>query len=160
MATINAYLCFNNGKCEEAFNFYKSVFGGEFDMVSRFKDEPPMEGIPPVPENAKNLIMNMSLPISKETSLMGSDAHPGMGAITIGQNISLTVSVESKSEADRIFKKLSEGGKITMPIADTFWNAYFGMLTDKYQNIWMVMYSYPQTAEQTRGGQKAESMQH
>jgi PhnB protein len=141
MAKVNAYLTFN-GNCEKAFNFYKSVFGGEFITFSRFKDMPPIKGME-LPENAKEKMMHVSLPISKETLLMGSDANPMFGEITIGQNISLSVSAESKDEAERLFKALSEGGKITMPIADTFWGAYFGMLTDPYGNIWMVNFDHP-----------------
>ena len=109
MVTINPYLCFN-GTCEEAFNFYKSVFGGEFQMVHRFKDMPPSE-VQKLPESAKEKIMNMGLPISKEIILMGSDANPMMGIVTTGQNISLSVTVESKAEADKIFNRLSAGGK-------------------------------------------------
>ena len=141
MAQINPYLGFN-GNCEEAFNFYKSIFGGEFSRVERYKNMPPMGG-QELPESAKEKIMNMSLPISKETILYGGDANPMMREVSVGQNISLIVSVETKEEAQRIFQRLSEEGKITMPIADTFWNAYFGMLIDKFQNIWMVSYDYP-----------------
>ena len=142
MAQVNPYLVFN-GSCEAAFNFYKSVFGKEFRMVSKFKDMPPMEGAPPMPDDVKERIMHVALPISNETILMGSDSNPMMGEVTIGQNISLSVNAESKDEADRIFKKLSDGANITMPLADTFWGAYFGMLTDKYEVIWMVNFDYP-----------------
>lgn len=141
MTTVNPYLTFN-GNCEEAFTFYKSVFGGEFMMVSRFKDMPPTPGNE-IPENAKEKLMHISLPISKETILMGSDANPMMGAITIGQHLSLAVSVENKGEADKIFNGLSAGGKIIYPIADMFWGAYFGMLVDKFGIIWMVSYEIP-----------------
>ena len=141
MATINPYLTFN-GNCEEAFDFYKSAFGGEFREVARFKDMP----ITPVQEMPKNLlekIMHISLPISNETILMGSDANPMMGAITVGQHLSLSVNTAGKSEADKIFSSLSGGGNITMPIANTFWGAYFGMLVDRFGIIWMVNYDYP-----------------
>jgi PhnB protein len=138
MARINPYLTFN-GNCEEAFTFYKSIFGGEW-MMMKFKDAPPMPGMP---ESANNLVMHVSLPISKETSLMGSDANPTMGKVNIGQHMSLSIVVDSKEEATRVFKALSSGGKITMPIADMFWGAYFGMLEDKYGFTWMVNYDYP-----------------
>jgi len=141
MATVNPYLTFN-GNCAEAFNFYKSVFGGEFRQISKFGDMPSIPGHE-VPEEEKNRIMHVSLPISKETILMGSDSNPRMGTVTIGQHLSLSVVIDSKEEADRIFKALSTGGKITMPIADMFWGAYFGMLEDKYGFIWMVNYDYP-----------------
>jgi PhnB protein len=141
MAKVNAYLTFN-GNCEPAFNFYKSVFGGEFVTFSKFKDMPPMKGME-LPESANEKVMHVSLPISKETILMGSDANPAFGDIVIGQNVSLSVGTDSKDEADHIFKSLSQGGKITMPIADTFWGAYFGMLTDKFGQLWMVNFDYP-----------------
>jgi PhnB protein len=141
MAQINPYLTFN-GICEEAFHFYKSVFGGEFRQISKFKDMPPVEGHP-IPEGAGEKILHVSLPISTETILMGSDAHPMYGEVKTGQNISLSINAQSKDEADRIFQGLSAGGKITMPIADTFWNAYFGMLIDKYSITWMVNFDYP-----------------
>jgi PhnB protein len=141
MAQINPYLTFN-GTCEEAFNFYKSVFGGEFKQLARFKDMPPSE-TDKMPESAKEKIMHISLPISQETILMGSDANPMMGEVRIGQSISLSVDTKSKDEADKIFQGLAKGGKITMPIANTFWGSYFGMLTDKFQNIWMVSYYSP-----------------
>jgi PhnB protein len=138
MATVNPHLTFN-GNCEEAFNFYKSVFGGEFRQVARFKEMPEMPGMK-IPESANEKIMHISLPISKETILMGSDANPMMGSVIIGQHISLGITTQSKAEADKIFKSLSVGGKITMPLADTFWGSYFGMLIDKYGFIWMISY--------------------
>jgi PhnB protein len=141
MAQLNPYLTFN-GNCEEAFNFYKSVFGGEFRQISKFKDMPPMPG-QALSAEAGEKILHVSLPISNETILMGSDANPGMGAVNIGQHLSLSVGVDSKEEADKIFYGLSATGKITMPIQDTFWGAYFGMLADKYGFIWMVNYDYP-----------------
>jgi len=144
MATVNAYLTFN-GSCEAAFQFYKSVFGGEFATFSTFGDMPPMEGHE-LPDSAKKMVMHVALPISKETVLMGSDANPMMGIVTIGQNISLAVGADSKEEADRIFNSLSEGGEITMPIADMFWGAYFGMLKDKFANVWMVNFDYKKEA--------------
>ena len=145
MATINSYLTFD-GNCEEAFNFYKSVFGGEFPMVGRFGDMPPAEGMPPLPEDAKNRIMHITLPISEETILMGSDTMPGVHEHKIGNNISLSINTNSREEAERVFHGLSEGGNVTMPLSDTFWGAYFGMWTDKFGINWMVNYDDPSKA--------------
>lgn len=137
MATVNAYLTFN-GNCEEAFNFYKSVFGGEFTYMGKFKDMPAMGGEEVSAEEADK-IMHVSLPISQETTLMGSDSSDAYGKATvIGNNISLSVNADSKEEADRIFKGLAEGGKITMEMNNTFWGAYFGMLVDKFGINWMM----------------------
>ena len=142
MATINAYLTFD-GTCEEAFNFYKSVFGGDFPMVGKFGDMPPQEGMPPISDAVKNRIMHMSLPISAETVLMGSDTMPGIHDHQVGNNISLSINTDSREEADLIFTGLSAGGKVSMPLADTFWGAYFGMWTDKFGINWMVNYDDP-----------------
>ena len=141
MATINPWINFN-GNAEEAFTFYKSVFGGEFRQISKFKDMPSIPGHE-VLEAERERILHVSLPISKETILMGSDSNPRMGTVNIGQHLSLSIGADSKEEADRVFKALSAGGKVTMPIADMFWGAYFGMLQDKYGFIWMVNYDYP-----------------
>lgn len=142
MATINAYLTFD-GTCEEAFNFYKSVFGGDFPMVGKFGDMAPQEGMPPISDEVKNRIMHMSLPISAETVLMGSDTMPGIHDHQVGNNISLSINTDSREEADRVFTGLSAGGKVSMPLADTFWGAYFGMWTDKFGINWMVNYDDP-----------------
>jgi PhnB protein len=136
MTTINTYLTFN-GNCEEAFNFYKSVFGGEFSFFGRFGDMPPSEEMP-VPDNEKDLIMHVSLPISKETILMGSDATAFSGAVKFGNNFSISINPTSKAEADRFYSSLSQGGKVVMPMQNTFWGAYFGMFTDKFGINWMV----------------------
>lgn len=140
MTTVNVYLTFKDN-CEEAFKFYRSVFGGEFSYVGRFGDMPPQEGMPPVSEAEKNNIMHISLPISKETSLMGSDTSEGYGSgVVVGNNFSVSINTDSKSEADRLFNRLSEGGKVTMPMEDTFWGSYFGMFTDKFGINWMVSF--------------------
>jgi PhnB protein len=136
MATVNPYLTFN-GNCEAAFDFYKKVFGGEFQTLSRYKDMPPMPGME-IPADQMNLIMHVSLPIGKESILMASDANPAMGDVKMGQNISLSVNTENKEEADRIFTALATGGKITLPMGNMFWGAYFGMLIDPFDIIWMV----------------------
>jgi PhnB protein len=138
MTTINVYLNFM-GQCEEAFNFYKSVFGGEFSHVARFGEMPPSDHCPAIPEKDKNLIMHVSLPISKETVLMGSDTSESFGPPAVkGNNFSLSINADSKSEVDRIFKELSKGGSVIMPCDNTFWGSYFGMFTDKFGIQWMV----------------------
>lgn len=140
MATVNVYLAFD-GNCEEAFNFYKSAFGKEFSNLSRFGEMPPQEGVPPFSDDMKDRVMHVSLPISNETVLMGSDTmQPGL---TVGDNFSVTLGVNSKEEADELFAALSAGGKVTMPLETTFWNAYFGMWTDKFGINWMVNYDLP-----------------
>ncbi|OFX49889.1 MAG: glyoxalase [Bacteroidetes bacterium GWA2_30_7] len=141
MATVNVYLTFN-GKCEEAFNFYKSVFGGEFSYVGRFKDMPPQEGMPPLQDNMKEQIMHISLPISKETIIMGSDAGGEWAPkIVSGNNFSISITAQSKEEADKLYNGLSSNGIITMPINKTFWGDYFGMFTDKFGINWMVSFN-------------------
>lgn len=137
MATVNVYLTFN-GNTEEAFNFYKSVFGGEFSYMGRFNEIPVDESCPPIPDNELNRIMHVSLPISKETVLMGSDSTSFSGNITFGNNFSISVNAESKNEANELFNKLAQNGTITMPLNDTFWGAYFGMLIDQFGIQWMV----------------------
>ncbi len=138
MTSINVYLTFN-GNCREAFDFYKSVFGGEFSYAGIFGEMPPQEGMPPMSESMKNQLMHIALPISKETILMGSDAGDEWGPkITVGNNFSISVNTDTTAEADRIFHALSNGGSVTMPMARQFWDAYFGMLTDKFGINWMV----------------------
>ena len=137
MAIINVYITFKDN-CKEAFDFYKSVFGGEFQNVNTFAEMPQQEGMPPMPEETKNKIMHISLPISKETFLMGSDMVDWSPAITFGNNFTISVTAQNKEEADRIFNGLAEGGNITMPLENTFWGSYFGMLTDKFGINWMM----------------------
>ncbi len=135
MAAINPYLTFN-GNCEDAFNFYLSVFGGEFTYIGRFGEMPSEQ---PVPEEAKNKVMHVSLPISKETNLLGSDALETFGGVPkMGDNIAISINAESTVEADKLFNSLSAGGKVTMPMNKTFWGAYFGMFQDKFGINWMV----------------------
>lgn len=143
---INPYLTFL-GNCEEAFNFYKTVFGGEFSYVGKFSDMPenPQH---PVAEADKNKIMHISLPISKEITLMGSDTGGEWAAqTTIGNNVSLSITVNSKSEADRVFNALVQGGQSTMPMGDTFWGDYFGMCTDKFRIHWMISFNEKSTQQ-------------
>ena len=141
MASINVYLIFN-GNCEEAFNFYKSVFGGEFPYVGRFGEMPPQEGMKPMSDEDKNRIMHVSLPISKETILMGSDTGGEWAPnYSQGNNFSISINTDTKEEADRLFNGLSAGGTATMPMNKTFWGDYFGMFTDKFGINWMVSFS-------------------
>ncbi len=144
MTTVNIYLTFQ-GNCLEAFDFYKSVFGGEYRYVGRFGEMPPQEGMSPISDDLKDKIMHISLPISKETILMGSDTGgEWANSITVGNNFSISVNTDQVEEAKRIFAALSEGGNITMPMEKTFWQAYFGMLTDKFGINWMVNCELPE----------------
>ena len=143
MAQINPYINFK-GNCEEAFNFYKSVFGGEFPFVGRYKDMPPSDKEHMGDVDGEK-IMHMSLPISKETTLMGSDIGGEWAKHTIeGNNIQLSVNADTEDEAKRIFNALSAGGRVNMPLDKTFWGALFGMFTDKFGINWMVNYDYNQ----------------
>jgi len=144
MATINPYLNFN-GNTEEAFNFYKSVFGGEFQAIMRFGDVPSSEGCDgmPVAENELDKIMHIALPIGNSNILMASDALESMKQkLTEGNNFSISINTDSKEEADKLFNGLAEGGKVEMPLADAFWGAYFGMFEDKFGIRWLVNYDY------------------
>ena len=138
METIHIYLNFN-GNCEEAFNFYKTVIGGEFNYIGRFGEMPESEGIT-VPEADKNKIMHVSLPMGNSI-LMGSDTG-GEWAPTFvqGNNFSISIAAESKQEAEKLFNSLAKGGKITMPLTKTFWSELYGMLTDKFGVSWMVSF--------------------
>lgn len=136
MTKINVYLNFP-GNTEEAFNFYKAVFGGEL-QVFRFKDMP-MEGVSLSEEDA-NKIMHVSLPIGDDV-LMGTDALASMGQdLRVGNNVSISVSPDSRAEADRIFNALSAGGEVEMPMGDQMWGDYYGSCRDKYGIQWMVNY--------------------
>ena len=139
MATVNVYLTFD-GNCAEAFNFYKSVFGGEFPYIGKFKDMPKTDkDCPPLSEEDGNRIMHVSLPISKETILMGSDTTGAWSSqFKKGNNFSISINTESREEADRLFEGLSAGGQVKMPMDQTFWGAYFGMFTDKFEINWIV----------------------
>jgi len=135
MALINPHINFN-GNAEEAFNFYKSVFGGEFAMIMRLKDLESPEF--PVAENDANKIMHIALPIGKNI-LMGNDVPESMGQVNEHENRSkISVSAESREEADKLFSGLSAGGNIEVPIGDSPWGSYFGMFRDKYGIEWMV----------------------
>ncbi|NQX38740.1 PhnB protein [Pedobacter steynii] len=134
MAELNPYLNFADN-CEEVFNFYKSVFGGEFLTLMRF-GEMPAEYQPAEGESQK--LMHVALPIGKHTVLMGSDTPGNMPTPVKGRNFSIAIQPETEEEAKRIFDGLSEGGNITMPLSKTFWSKSFGMFTDKFGIDWMV----------------------
>jgi len=135
---VNPYLNFN-GTTEKAFSFYKSIFGGEFTALQRFKDMPPSEQ--QVPESEKEKILHIALPIGSGTVLMGSDISQSMGQKLItGNNVYVSLHPESKEEAQRLFDRLSEGGKVEMPLGKMFWGDFFASFTDKFGIQWMINY--------------------
>jgi PhnB protein len=137
-AQLNPYLNFP-GNCEEAFNFYRSVFGGEFSNIIRFKDMK-IPDSPPAPKAAENKIMHMALPIG-DSILMGSDAPKEMGfKVNMVNNNYINISPASRDDATRLFNELSKGGNVEMPIADQVWGDYFGSFKDKYDVMWMINY--------------------
>lgn len=138
MASTSTYLNFPRNT-EEAFNFYKSVFGGDFvGTPMRFRDIPPMEGMPPTPDGDKDLIMHVELRIVGGHSLMGTDATESHGfQIIFGNNVHINIQPDTRSETKKLFEKLSEGGKVTMELQDMFWGDYFGSCTDKFGINWM-----------------------
>lgn len=140
MASINPYIHFN-GNAEEAFTFYKSVFGGEFARVARFKDFSNPEH--PLPENEAEKIMHIALPIGNADLLMGSDTPEFLGKHNENETRSkISINADSKEEADKLFNGLSVGGQIEIPITDSPWGSYFGMFRDKYGIEWMVSYEW------------------
>lgn len=144
MATVHTYLNFD-GNCEEAFNFYKSVFGGEFSYLGRFGDMPASEDYQ-VAQEDRNKVMHVSFPIGA-TVLFGSDMPEGSESNLLeGNNFAVSIDAESKEEADKLFNGLSAGGKVSMPMTQTFWGAYFGMFKDKFGINWMVNFDEPQQA--------------
>ena len=139
MTTINPWINFN-GNAEEAFAFYRSIFGGEFTKVMRFKDMASPEF--PVAEKDENKIMLISLPIGKSNVLMANDVPEFMGQVNENENRSkISVSTESKQEADKLFNGLSAGGKVEVPMVDSSWGSYFGMFRDKYGIEWVIEFS-------------------
>ncbi len=138
MATVNTYLNFVRNT-EEAFNFYKSVFGGDFaGAISRFRDIPPSENTPPVPEADKDLVMHVALPILGGHLLMGTDAPESMGfKVNFGNNVYISLQPDTREETRRLFMALSNGGKVEMDLQDMFWGDYYGSCSDKYGVRWM-----------------------
>lgn len=142
MTKLNSYLNFK-GNTEEAFSFYKTVFGGEFvGGLMRFKEVQDLPGKEHMSESDLNKIMHVALKVG-DNMLMGTDALESMGQkLSMGDNISLSLHPDSKEEADRLYKGLSAGGNATMPMMDMFWGDYWGSLTDKFGVQWMVNYDY------------------
>ena len=138
MAAVNPYLNFD-GNTEEVFNFYKSIFGGEFEMVSRF-DTMPEEYRPD--QSEINKIMHISLPIGGGSFLMGSDRPACYGPVNKGDHAYIAIKADSEEEATKLFNGLSAGGVVTMPLAKAFWGDFFGMFNDKFGVQWMISYAY------------------
>jgi PhnB protein len=139
VASVSTYLNFA-GTTEEAFTFYKSVFGTEFDGngIMRMGDVPAQDGQPETSDAEKNLVMHVTLPILGGHLLMGTDVPASMGAVNQGNNVYISLRPDSRAEADRLFAALSEGGNPEMPMADQFWGDYFGSLVDRFGIQWMI----------------------
>ena len=138
MASTSTYLNFARNT-EEAFNFYKTVFGTEFcDPIARFGAIPAQEGMPPMEEADKNLVMHVALPITGGHLLMGTDAPETMGfTVNFGNNVYINLQPDTREETKKLFEKLSAGGKVSMDLQDMFWGDYFGSCTDKFGVQWM-----------------------
>jgi PhnB protein len=139
MSSVSTYLNFNRNT-EEAFNFYKSVFGGEFfgQGIMRMGDVPPQEGMPPMAEEDKKLVMHVELRILNSHTLMGTDAPESMGfKLNKGNNVSINLMPDTRKETKQLFEALSAGGQVTMELQDMFWGDYFGSCTDKFGIQWM-----------------------
>lgn len=139
MSRTSTYLNFARDT-EAAFNFYKQVFGTQFEgEINRMGDVPPQEGQPKLAEEDKNLVMHVQLPILGGHVLMGTDAPESMGfKLVKGNNIFINLEPDTKEEAEKLFSALSEGGKVEMPLQDMFWGGYYGSLTDKFGVQWMM----------------------
>ncbi len=139
MARVSTYLNFSRNT-EEAFNFYKSVFHGEFSSggIARFGDIPPSPDMPPLAEEDKNLVMHIELPILGGHVLMGTDAPESFGFnVNFGNNVHINLEPDTRNETKKLFNALAEGGKVSMELQDMFWGAYFGSCTDKFGVQWM-----------------------
>ena len=138
MARTSTYLNFPRNT-EAAFQFYRSVFGGDFSGgVAHFSDIPPQDGAPKIAEADESLIMHIELPILGGHALMGTDAPESMGFhVNVGNNVHISLEPDSRAETERLFQALSTGGKVTMPLQDMFWGAYYGSCTDKFGVQWM-----------------------
>lgn len=140
MARVSTYLNFSRST-EDAFKFYKSVFGGEFGNggeIARFRDIPPSPDMQPIAEEDKDLVMHVELPILGGHVLMGTDAPESMGfKVNNGNNVYINLEPDTREETKRLFKALSDGGKVEMELQEMFWGAYFGSFTDKFGVQWM-----------------------
>jgi PhnB protein len=141
MQGTDIYLHFK-GNSEEAFSFYRSIFGGEFIVAQRYREVP---GGDKMNEADQEKMMHISLKITPNTTLMGSDLVGNGNDLVVGNNIHICLQADHEKEADKLFSALSKGGKIEMPMNKTFWGAYFGMCQDKFGLLWMINYSYPLT---------------
>ena len=139
MARVSTYLNFGRNT-EEAFNFYRSVFGTEFNgPIARFGGMPIGKDTPPLPDSVKDLVLHIELPITGGHVLMGTDAPEEMGfKMNFGNNVHINLEPDTREESKKLFDKLSAGGNVSMPLQDMFWGAYFGSCTDKYGVNWMV----------------------
>ena len=135
---LSTYLTFD-GNCREAFDFYRSVFGGEFEVFQTFGDGP--EGMP-ISDGQKDQIMHVALPVG-DSVLMGSDGGSFGRPLQVGNNFSISAAAESREQADELYASLSEGGAVTAAMEEQFWGAYFGMCTDRFGINWMVVYPLP-----------------
>jgi len=139
MAMLNPYLYFKDN-CEEAFNFYKSVFGGEFAYVGRYKDMPPSPEFP-IAKEVENMIMHICLPIANGSVLFGADICKGFGPpVVAGNNFSICINANSEAEATKLFNGVSAEGQVTMPLAKQFWGGLFGKCFDKFGIEWIVSF--------------------
>ncbi|MBS1511346.1 MAG: VOC family protein [Bacteroidetes bacterium] len=139
MARVCTYLNFSRNT-EEAFLFYQSIFGGQFERggIARFGDIPAMEGAPPIADADKNLVMHVELPILGGHMLMGTDAPESMGfKMNFGNNVHINLEPDTRADTDRLFAALSAGGTVTMPLADMFWGSYYGSCVDRFGVQWM-----------------------
>jgi PhnB protein len=139
MTAAHPYLHFN-GNAEEAFKFYKSVFGGDFPMIMRYKDAPAEQQMG---EEDGEKVLHICLPIGERVILMGGDV-PEAHKVTMGTNFYISLSPDSEKEADQLFSGLSAGGQVMMPMGKTFWGSYFGMLKDQFAVQWMISFDYNQ----------------
>ena len=139
MAKVSTYLNFPRNT-EEVFNYYKSIFGGDFvGGISRFGDIPPSPDMPAIADADKNLVMHIELPILGGHSLMGTDAPESMGFnVNFGNNVHISLHPDTRQETDKLFNALAKGGKVTMELQDVFWGDYFGSCVDKYGVQWML----------------------
>lgn len=139
MARVSTYLNFN-GNTEQAFVFYRSVFGGEFSGgIRRFRDVPVAPGQPPMPADTLNLVVHVELPLLGGHVLMGTDAPQSMGfTVQAGNNVHINLEPDTRAQAQQLFNALAEGGTVDMPLQDMFWGAYYGSLTDRFGIHWMV----------------------
>ncbi len=137
MLSVNPYIVFD-GRCREAFDFYRSVFGGEFSDVNTFSEMPPDAMPGGVPAEDADRVLHISLPVAGGQVLMGSDRPSSMGEATFGDAVSISVGLEDADEGRRIFEALAESGKVTMPYGPQFWGAHFGSCIDGFGINWMV----------------------